>query len=361
MKKNIFIVLIVTTCITAFGQDGIHFESLTFKEALAKAKREKKLVFLDCYTSWCGPCKSMEDNIFPLKEAGDYFNPRFVSIKLDMEKGEGVELDKKLGIAGYPTFFIFTPDGNIQHKLMGGARSLEIFISRIEKGMKKETSYGYLRDLYDANKIGKKQLINYKIALMDAFEIDRLRQVEHLLDSLLTVKDKQRKEYWPIIKGYGSDDFKLVINNLSKFRKCIGTQEVNQYLSNNFRSAIPRPTKYKSEADDKRLQQLLLELQMLDLPQKEVLLIEIELTQAIKNNDFPRIILLLKKYVVHDNLNFELIFSIMRELYSSVTTEESQELMALRELLIEKCPEAQQGFLNFFFGKLLENLNNSSE
>ena len=83
MKKITLITLLVVACVAAFGQDGIRFESLTFKEALAKAKCEKKLVFLDCYTSWCGPCKAMADEIFPLKKAGDYFNPRFVSIKLE--------------------------------------------------------------------------------------------------------------------------------------------------------------------------------------------------------------------------------------------------------------------------------------
>ena len=57
--------------VMAFAQTGVDFQHLTFDEALAKAKAEKKLVFVDCYTTWCGPCKMMTTKIFPMKEAGE--------------------------------------------------------------------------------------------------------------------------------------------------------------------------------------------------------------------------------------------------------------------------------------------------
>ena len=77
------------------AQEGVNFRDITFEEALKQAKSENKLVFMDCYTSWCGPCKNMADKVFPQKAAGDYFSPRFVCVKYDMEKGAGVELAKK--------------------------------------------------------------------------------------------------------------------------------------------------------------------------------------------------------------------------------------------------------------------------
>ena len=81
--------------VMAFAQTGVDFQHLTFDEALAKAKAEKKLVFVDCYTTWCGPCKMMTTKIFPMKEAGEFFNPRFVCVKFDMEQGEWKELKNK--------------------------------------------------------------------------------------------------------------------------------------------------------------------------------------------------------------------------------------------------------------------------
>jgi uncharacterized protein YyaL (SSP411 family) len=59
-----------------------------------KAKKENKLIFVDAYASWCGPCKLMVKNIFPLKTVGDYYNSHFINAKIDMEKGEGIELAK---------------------------------------------------------------------------------------------------------------------------------------------------------------------------------------------------------------------------------------------------------------------------
>ena len=59
MKSLISIITLLMLNLIAFGQ-GVNFEHITFDEALAKAKAENKLVFMDCYTSWCGPCKYMK-------------------------------------------------------------------------------------------------------------------------------------------------------------------------------------------------------------------------------------------------------------------------------------------------------------
>ena len=100
--------------------EGTNFRDLSFDEALAAARAEGKLLFVDCYTTWCGPCKNMAEKVFPQKAAGDYFNPRFVCVKYDMEQGEGVELAKRWEVHAYPTFLIIRPDGSIHHRMVGG-------------------------------------------------------------------------------------------------------------------------------------------------------------------------------------------------------------------------------------------------
>ncbi|GAH00631.1 unnamed protein product, partial [marine sediment metagenome] len=71
-----------------FGQ-GINFNVHSFEEAIKTAKAENKLIFVDAYTTWCGPCKWMSKNVFTEGKVGDYFNESFVNVKIDMEKGEG--------------------------------------------------------------------------------------------------------------------------------------------------------------------------------------------------------------------------------------------------------------------------------
>ena len=55
----IIVVVIVFISLSVFSQESINFEKGTFKEILAKAKKEKKLVFMDAFAVWCGPCKLM--------------------------------------------------------------------------------------------------------------------------------------------------------------------------------------------------------------------------------------------------------------------------------------------------------------
>ncbi|MBW6479654.1 MAG: thioredoxin family protein [Bacteroidales bacterium] len=52
--------------------EGMVFFTGTWDEALAQAKKENKLIFLDIYASWCAPCKMLKNNF---GQAGlDYLN-----------------------------------------------------------------------------------------------------------------------------------------------------------------------------------------------------------------------------------------------------------------------------------------------
>lgn len=115
---------------------GIRFETGSLREALAKAQKEQKLVFVDCYTSWCGPCKMMSKQVFPDKQAGDYFNPRFVSIKIDMEKNEGKELAQKWEVKAFPTYLVLSPKGEIIYTFRG-YMPVEKLIKQMKEGLEK--------------------------------------------------------------------------------------------------------------------------------------------------------------------------------------------------------------------------------
>lgn len=90
---------------------GIDFFKGTWDEALIKAKKENKMVFLDAYASWCGPCKKMKRNVFTDTAVATFFNSNFVNVATDMEKGEGVMIADKFGIDSYPTLLFTNGDG----------------------------------------------------------------------------------------------------------------------------------------------------------------------------------------------------------------------------------------------------------
>ncbi len=119
-KKSTLLLLLLAAAALLPAQNGIRFEhESTLAAALQKAKSEGKIVFMDAYTTWCGPCKMMSARTFPDSATGVYFNARFVNLKTDMEKGEGPSLALRYGVEYYPTLLFFNADGQVMHKAVG--------------------------------------------------------------------------------------------------------------------------------------------------------------------------------------------------------------------------------------------------
>ncbi|MBL7897555.1 MAG: thioredoxin family protein [Crocinitomicaceae bacterium] len=99
---------------------GITFFEGTWAEALAKSKEDDKLIFLDAYASWCGPCKRMAAYTFTDEKVGAYFNEHFISYKMDMEKhAEGPRLSQKYSLTAYPTLYFINSDESVAHQTLG--------------------------------------------------------------------------------------------------------------------------------------------------------------------------------------------------------------------------------------------------
>ena len=131
MKKGTLLFVILILSIMSHAQ-GLEFAHGTWKDAVAQAKREKKLLYVDFYTTWCGPCKIMAAQIFPKTEAGEKYNKLFVNFKIDAEKGEGIDLAKKYDVQGYPTNLYIDPkDENVVYRVMGSSDMSE-FLNRAD-------------------------------------------------------------------------------------------------------------------------------------------------------------------------------------------------------------------------------------
>ena len=95
------------------GNHGIQFIESDWNRALREAKKQRKLIFLDAYASWCGPCKSLKKNTFPDPEVGDFFNKNFINVAVDMEKGDGPALSQMYQVDAYPTLIITDATGKM--------------------------------------------------------------------------------------------------------------------------------------------------------------------------------------------------------------------------------------------------------
>ena len=101
---------------------SIRFEPKDWKKAVEKARKENKLIFLDCHTSWCGPCKNLAANIFTKDAVADFYNQNFINVDMDMEKDvDGVMLSKVYKPTAFPTLLFIDPHTElVVHRVTGG-------------------------------------------------------------------------------------------------------------------------------------------------------------------------------------------------------------------------------------------------
>lgn len=145
MKRLFLIVSFAFLFLLTWAQTN--FRSISLPEAIEAAKVEKKLVFIDFYTSWCGPCKMMATNVFPQPKVGEYFNAKFVCLKLDAEK-EGKELAARFKVRAYPTFIVLDTNEKVLLNKVGGNFDGDKFVEEIEQGLNPELSPDRLEERY---------------------------------------------------------------------------------------------------------------------------------------------------------------------------------------------------------------------
>lgn len=125
MKKSIKILFVALVSVLMMasasdGKKGISFSDMTLSEAKEASADSDKLIFIDCYTDWCGPCKRMAATSFKDERVGEVFNKKFINLKIEMEKNPvGNELARRYQVRAYPTLLIIDSKGTLIKKAVG--------------------------------------------------------------------------------------------------------------------------------------------------------------------------------------------------------------------------------------------------
>lgn len=133
MKKLFALLLIVGAVSSAFisknekaiekavvADGGIAFESMSLEEAMKEAKKTGKIIFIDAYTEWCGPCKKMAATSFMDSKVANTFNSKFINLKVEMEKSaDGPTVAKMYGVRAYPTLLFIDGSGTLKKSVVG--------------------------------------------------------------------------------------------------------------------------------------------------------------------------------------------------------------------------------------------------
>ena len=233
MKRHpVIALLVLMMTFTAVADEGIRFFEGTWAEALAKAKDENRLIFLDAYASWCGPCIQMAKNVFPQKEVGDFYNENFIPVKIDMEKGEGVAVAKLYNVRAYPTLLFINWRGELVHRAVGG-RQAEAFIELGKEALDDTRNFRSVELAYKSNPDDVNLMIAYAAMLKKTYD----RSYNEIIAGYM--KDKPislllSETGWKIMTEFvddpASDEFRYLLLNRNAFIEMFGAEEVNKKI-----------------------------------------------------------------------------------------------------------------------------------
>jgi thioredoxin-related protein len=151
---------------------GIHFVTeISWEDIKAKAKMSNKYILVDCYTTWCGPCKRMDREIFPNANIGELVNSKFISYRAQMDSStfdqpyikkryrDSEKLKNNYNITVFPTYLFFDPNGNLVNKSYG-FKTVKQFSDLINSSLNPETQYFTIKEKYYKGELNC-SLLNY--------------------------------------------------------------------------------------------------------------------------------------------------------------------------------------------------------
>ena len=240
MKKILLFVACIALSLSAFSQ-GILFETdHNFDNALAKAKKENKLIFLDGFASWCGPCKMMASKVFTQKVVGDYFNANFINMKLDMEAPENLAVAKKYEVKAFPTLLFINGDGQVVHRGLGGMSPEEL----VELGKKAGDTENNTLSIENKIKNGDRSygIVSKYFELNPYSDNNEKIAIEYL--TALPADKYAEKENWEIFAKYVNDPasapFKYFLDNRAVAVEKFGQKMVDYKIMNMYANMYRR-------------------------------------------------------------------------------------------------------------------------
>ncbi len=260
MKKTLF--LLIALPLYSLSQQGMKFEhGLSWKDIQAKAKTENKYIFMDAFTTWCGPCRYMAANIFPMEKVGNYFNEKFINVKVQLDTtqndneevkswyADGHDIMNKYKVQAFPTYLFFSPEGKLVHRSVGGSEA-DKFIAKAADALNPDKQYYVLLDQYKAGKKDPDFLRKVAYSSQEAYDMDNANTVSK--EYLATQKNLFTKENLEFIDRFTNTSkdagFATIMKNAAKFDEVRGTGAAQRKISDIIKREELFPVIFKRDA-----------------------------------------------------------------------------------------------------------------
>ena len=244
MNKITLILLLLP--FAGFAQEkGIQFEhGMTWQQVQDKAKKENKYLFVDCYTTWCAPCKQMTMEVFSQEHVGEFFNENFVNVKVQFDQtkndseevkswyADALAINQQFKINAYPTFLIFSPKGELVHRIVGSMKA-DDFMSKAKMALDPSTQYYTLLKANESGTAGSQNL--QQLALAAELAKDEQNASKFADAYMASQSNLYTRDNMQFVRRFAktseSKAFQFILNNTNKADSILGKGMSNEILS----------------------------------------------------------------------------------------------------------------------------------
>ena len=198
-----------------------------FGEAIEKARAENKLVFVDAYTTWCAPCKQMDKSTFSDEDVAAFFNEKFVNLKLDMERGDGLTIQQRYKVSAFPTLLFLNADGEVVHKALG-FQDVEQMLALGKLALGSDQTLSAWTSRYEKGEREPKFLKEYTSKLLETYDESRAEVAEAYLATQTDQFTPENLDFsMRFTEGVESPRFAFLVANKKAFEKKFTKDEIS--------------------------------------------------------------------------------------------------------------------------------------
>jgi thiol-disulfide isomerase/thioredoxin len=206
-----------------------------------KAQNAGKLIFLDVYATWCGPCKYLEKNVYTNPDLGTYFNEKYINAKMDGETDFGSVFAREHQLEAYPTMYFLTGNASLIAKIVG-VREAGPLQDIGKTVVENADNMAYYAENFPKKSLSLEELQNYQAILTTLGQKDKAAEVGAAILPSLTEEDILNPAYKDIVLAASPDldskVFNVLKSNKARLEESWSKEELNQLFGTIFNRTL---------------------------------------------------------------------------------------------------------------------------
>ena len=215
--------------IDEFGIDYV--DNKSFEKIFRKAKKENKMVFVNCYNPKMPACLKNDSNHITAQMVGAFYNKNFISVLYNVEENKSSAFTKKYNRSSRSVLLYLNSKGERVHQAFPGCSGKTEYLNEAKLAVSPDSS---LLAITQKIENGEMSYFLVHTFLSHSFNVDKEAYVDKYMDSV-TEEEKTNKESWELIRRFTTEShkckyFKFVLDNEDEFRMNVPAIEVDNYI-----------------------------------------------------------------------------------------------------------------------------------